>query len=490
VLSLFDGISAARIALERAGIKVDRYYASEIKPHAIKITQAMFPDTIQLGDITKIDFTALPPVDFIVFGSPCQDLSCANSEQKGLEGERSGLFFYAVEAIRICRPRWFLMENVASMKPGEKEKISLALSEFYTNDLLAMYCEPIRINSRLVSAQMRDRLYWCNWSVNQPKDRGIILQDILEQGGDALDEKSYAITATYKKDSGFRRQRTMVGMQQRAHEYSKGGLFSERNPSLTVNGGFADNNHVVSIAQKGKSFAVTANYGKMNAKNFEKGQGELISIALKDKAPCVSSEIGGFTNYSKEHGYAETQALIVDVPRSYFEHDKSYPVTANYGRKAGIADHTKNCAELIKVGNIKNDSISCRVYSPEGKSASQNANGGGQGAKTGLYQIGENVRKLTPRECCRLQTYDERVFDYFTIHRPPQKHKVIETVRLDIGSTAIIREKEINHEWEEYQKTAHKSYMSKSSFYNVFGDSFTVDVIVHILQCNGEMMGQ
>jgi hypothetical protein len=89
-----------------------------------------------------------------------------------------------------------------------------------------------------------------------------------------------------------------------------------------------------------------------------------------------------------------------------------------------------------------------------------------------------------------LQTYDERIFDYFTIHRPPQKHKVIESIRLDNGRAAVVREKEISPEWVEYHKTAHKPYMSKSSFYNVFGDSFTVDVIVHILQCNKEMMAQ
>jgi DNA (cytosine-5)-methyltransferase 3A len=465
VLSLFDGISAARVALERAGIKVDRYYASEIKSHAMKIAQAMFPDIIQIGDITKIDFTVLPPIDLIIFGSPCQDLSCANSEQKGLEGERSGLFYKAVEAIKVCKPRWFLMENVASMKPGEKEKISRALGEFYTNDLIAIYCEPVRINSRLVSAQMRDRLYWCNWSVSQPKDRDIILSDVLEQGGESLKEKSYALTATYKKDSGFRRQRTMVGLS--THE---------------------------------KSFALTANYGGMNEKNFEKHQGQLVSIALKDKAPYVSTEIGGLTNYSKKHGYAETQALIVDVPESYFGHDKAYTLTASYGKKAEIADHINNRAELIKVGNIKNDSISCRVYSPEGKAATLNANGGGQGVKTGLYligniesnaknpsrmghsvynpsgkaatvlspqtggnnnenyRIGDNVRKLTPRECCRLQTYDERVFDLFTTNRK--------------------------------KATPEKPYMSRNAFYNVFGDSFTVDVIVHILKCNKEMMSQ
>jgi DNA (cytosine-5)-methyltransferase 3A len=486
VLSLFDGISAERVALERAGIKVGRYYASEIKPHAIKIAQSMFPDTVQLGDVTKIDFTALPPVDLLIFGSPCQDLSCANSEQKGLEGERSGLFYKAVEAIRICKPRWFLMENVASMKPSEKEKISRALGEFYTNDLIGIYCEPLRINSSLVSAQMRDRLYWCNWKITQPKDKGIILQDVLEQDGENLKEKSYALTATYKKDSSFRRQRTMI--EQRSHGYNKGGFFTDKAPILTKNGACTDNNHVVTNPEK--SLALTANYGKMNEKNFAKGQGQLVSIALKDKAPCVSTEFGGFTNYSKEHGYAETQALIIDAPESYFEQDKAYALTASYGKKAGILDHVKNCAELIKVGNIKNDSISCRVYSPEGKATTQNANGGGQGTKTGLYKIGENVRKLTPRECCLLQTYDERVFDLFSTERPPQKHKVLEVIKLGNGKAAVIREKEINPDWIEWHKTPHPPYMSKSAFYNVFGDSFTVDVIVHILQCNREMMSQ
>jgi DNA (cytosine-5)-methyltransferase 3A len=300
VLSLFDGISAARVALERAGIKVDRYYASEIKPHAIKIAQAMFPDTIQLGDVTTIDFHILPKIDFIVFGSPCQDLSCANSEQRGLEGERSGLFFKAVEAIRICKPRWFLMENVASMKLGEKNKISLALGEFYTNDLLAMYCEPVGINSRLVSAQMRNRLYWCNWNVSQPKDRGIILQDVLEQDGDALNEKSYALLANYGVGYSGNRQHELVGIRQKSHGFNKGDLFTDKAPTLTANGAYTDNSHVVTNPEK--SLALTANYGKTSAKNFEKRQGQLISIALKDKAPCVSTQTGSFTNYSKKHG--------------------------------------------------------------------------------------------------------------------------------------------------------------------------------------------
>jgi DNA (cytosine-5)-methyltransferase 3A len=451
VLSLFDGISAARVALDRAGIKVDRYYASEIKPHAIKIAQSMFPDTVQLGDVNKIDFYALPPVDLLIFGSPCQDLSCANNEQKGLEGERSGLFYKAVEAIRICKPRWFLMENVASMKPGEKEKISRALGEFYTNDLVAIYCEPVRINSSLVSAQMRDRLYWCNWNVTQPKDRKLFLKDVLERGGEAQKEKSYALTATYKKDSSFRRQRTMI--EQHPHGYNKGGFFT-------------DNDHVVTNPEK--SLALTANYGKMNEKNFAKGQGQLVSIALKDKAPCVSTEVGGFTNYFKEHGYAATQ-------------------NANGGGQGARTG-------LYLIGNIESNAqnpnrMGKRVYDPSGKSATLLSPQTG-GNTNENYKIGGNVRKLTPRECCRIQTYDERVFDLFSTERPPQKHKVLEVIKLGKGKSAVIMEKEINPDWIEWHKTPHPPYMSKTSFYNVFGDSFTVDVIVHILKCNREMMSQ
>lgn len=96
VLSLFDGISCGRLALERAGIPVEKYYASEIDKYAITVTQAMFPDTIQIGDVTKIHFTDYMDVDLLIGGSPCQDLSIAKQNRQGLRGERSGLFWKAV----------------------------------------------------------------------------------------------------------------------------------------------------------------------------------------------------------------------------------------------------------------------------------------------------------------------------------------------------------------------------------------------------------
>ena len=164
VLSLFDGISCGQIALERAGIKVDNYYASEIKPIAIKVTQAHYPNTIQLGDVTKIEAKELPKIDLLIGGSPCQDFSCANLTRNGLEGEKSSLFYHYLRLLRELKPKYFLLENV-KMKKADEAKI---------NELLGV--EPIAINSKLLSAQNRPRLYWTNIpNIVAPDDKGINL---------------------------------------------------------------------------------------------------------------------------------------------------------------------------------------------------------------------------------------------------------------------------------------------------------------------------
>ena len=169
VLSLFDGISCGRVALERAGIKVDKYYASEIDKYAIQITQKNYPDTIQLGDVNDYNKWELPKIDLLIGGSPCQDLSVAKKDRAGLNGERSGLFWKYVEILKLLKPKYFLLENVASMPKEAKEIITETLG-----------VEPILINSALVSAQQRKRLYWTNIpNITQPQDKGIALKDIL-----------------------------------------------------------------------------------------------------------------------------------------------------------------------------------------------------------------------------------------------------------------------------------------------------------------------
>lgn len=177
VLSLFDGISCGRVALERAGIPVETYYASEIDKYAMSVAQAMYPDTIQIGDVCKIDFTQyVGKVDMIIGGSPCQDLSIAKQNRQGLHGERSRLFWEYIKALTIIKPKYFLLENVASMKNEDRDAITAVLRGIYPET------ECIMINSALVSAQQRKRYYWTNWHVEQPEDKGILLKDILTSG--------------------------------------------------------------------------------------------------------------------------------------------------------------------------------------------------------------------------------------------------------------------------------------------------------------------
>lgn len=127
VLSLFDGISCGQIALNKTGVVVDDYFASEIKDIAIKVTQANYPSTVQIGDVTKLDFRKYKDVDLLIGGSPCQDLSIAMSGRQGLKGNQSSLFYYYAKALEIIKPKYFLLENVARMKAEDKEIITNTL---------------------------------------------------------------------------------------------------------------------------------------------------------------------------------------------------------------------------------------------------------------------------------------------------------------------------------------------------------------------------
>jgi DNA-cytosine methyltransferase len=168
VLSLFDGMSCGRIALERAGIKIDKYYASEIDKYAIRVSQKNYPDIIQLGDINNWQEWKLPLIDLLIGGSPCQGFSFAG-KQLNFEDPRSKLFFQYVDILNHYKPKYFLLENVKMKKEYQKvitEKLGV---------------EPIEINSGLVSAQDRKRLYWTNIpGIQQPKNMHIYLKDILE----------------------------------------------------------------------------------------------------------------------------------------------------------------------------------------------------------------------------------------------------------------------------------------------------------------------
>jgi len=187
VLSLFDGMSCGRIALERAGIKVDNYYASEIDKYAIQVSKHNYPDIKHIGDVTQINAKDLPRIDLLIGGSPCQDLSslAALHGDSGLLGEKSSLFYQYLRLLKETKPTYFLLENVV-MKQKYQDAISSMLG-----------VKPILINSALVSAHTRKRLYWTNIpGIEQPEDMGITLQSILESGYTEK-QKAYCLTATY-----------------------------------------------------------------------------------------------------------------------------------------------------------------------------------------------------------------------------------------------------------------------------------------------------
>lgn len=294
VLSMFDGIACGYLALSRAGIQPEKYYASEIDKYAIQIAQKNFPDIIQIGDACKINYAQYAgEIDMIIGGSPCQDLSIAKQNREGLHGERSRLFWEFIRALSIVKPKYFLLENVASMKDEDRDAITAVLRGLYPDTVCAL------INSALVSAQQRKRYYWTNWQVEQPKDKGIFLCDILDK------------------------------------EYNDRFLLTEKN-----------------LAHVNRPYGSKAQ-----------------NITGKPKCPtlCAAMGMGGG-----------------NVPYMF------EPV--RLGHLEGLGTGQAN-----------------RVYSVKGKSVCLNANGGGGGAKTGLYHIdlpdGQYVvRKLTPLECERLQT--------------------------------------------------------------------------------------
>lgn len=354
VLSLFDGMRGGAIALERAGIQYDKYFASEIDKYAIQIADKNYPNAINLGDINNydlwefVDGFSWDNIDLVIGGSPCQDLSIAKQDRKGLQGERSGLFWRFVEILQKAKPKYFLLENVASMKDEDRDTISSILG-----------VEPIMINSALVSAQQRKRYYWTNIWTTTPNDKQIFLRDVIESGNPVTD-KSYCLTANYHK-------KCYSDMEKR-----NATLIAEPIPCAIrtwprIKKGNEARVSRPEIKHDGKAHSLTS-VSKDAMVMFQLPRGNNKGGIFIDKTPTLTASKWEYNN------------LLINKP--------------------------------VRIGQIGNDGQGNRVYSVLGKSVSLSANGGGRGAKTGLYKIdlpdGDYyVRKLTPLECERLQTVPE-----------------------------------------------------------------------------------
>lgn len=199
VLSLFDGMSCGQIALNRLGIKVSKYYASEIDKPAIKVTQHNYPETIQVGDVTKLKGEDLPQIDLLIGGSPCQGFSFAG-KKLNFEDPRSILFFEFVRLLDECKPKYFLLENV-KMKKEWQDVIS---------DLLGV--QPMRINSSKFTAAKRDRLYWTNIpNISEPTDKEISFDDINSNSDNWLEDERVERIANWKAQQKPLKNATFIG---------------------------------------------------------------------------------------------------------------------------------------------------------------------------------------------------------------------------------------------------------------------------------------
>ena len=234
-LSCFDGHSGGQIALDVAGIKVNKYYASEVDPYPIAVARYNYPNMIHLGDVRNIDTSTLPKIDLMLAGSPCTDLSFAGKQKGLVEGKQSNLFFVWCDLVQELKPKFILLENVR-MKQEWKDLISSTLG-----------FDPVAINSSLVSAQNRYRLYWFGVRdgdtykaipIQQPEDRGIVLADILEQG---LDDSWDLSNKAQDRAKNNPRSRAFTPDQEKAgallsnqHKQSTDGLYAISNGCIQV----------------------------------------------------------------------------------------------------------------------------------------------------------------------------------------------------------------------------------------------------------------
>lgn len=448
VLSLFDGISCGRVALERAGISVSKYYASEIDRYASQISMHNFPDIIRLGDVTKwMDWDInWSRVDLVTAGFPCQSWSMAG-QQLGDKDERGALFWTTLDVIRNTLKNnpnaKFLMENVR-MKKEFEDYIT------YHTEVALGRVEKILINSALVSAQNRNRFYWTNFNVSQPKDKEILLKDVVEgcfgvfqiprgknKGGVSRNyDKSPTVTSSSWELNNFAvvggaiRGRYTVNGTRQDHKMSTAGLTKQRlelrsdNKTNTLTTVQKDNVLVLKGDRNIARSIKETNDESVAIKQLECGMIQRLRPCDIIKSPCkgghVANAIDINGNESIKRVYSingksptlTTMAGGHREPKILVDRDKSHCIDANY----------------FKGGNIKN-------YIKKGRRQLVFGSAG----SVFFY------RKLTPIECERLQTLPDNY-----------------TLVVDGNNRQVV---------------------SDSQRYKAIGNGWTVDVIAHILKC-------
>jgi DNA (cytosine-5)-methyltransferase 3A len=453
ILSLFDGMACGMLAMQSAGVRVDRYVAFEIDKYAVQTSTHNFPMIEHRGDVFQADFTEFSGFDFLVGGSPCTYWSIAQKNNRETEASGMGweLFSQYVRALHEAKPMYFIYENNKSMSNAIRESITEAFG-----------FEPVCINSALVSAQNRQRLYWVGRrnpdgtysrvKVEQPEDRGILLREVLD--GLALKEKANCLCGN--------RGGCSLGhdLEKQKHNYvavpvSYGRELTEREMDYMVREIKGGRNH------------------------FDFGY---IQDGTKDKGACPTANVSKGVPYN-------VCCIPVRIPE-YGDEDKARPLGANYSNNCGGFEHrmfsnnpnkqqVDMVAQPVRIGTYQRDDGAMidhqqtRIYSTEGKSVTLCGNGGGMGAKTGLYAIpteavgcedGKTYTVYQVRDgqiTIKGKQYPIKLSDGYYIIR---KLTVSECKRLQTVP-----------EWYEFP-------VSDTQAYKMLGNGWTVEVIAHLIK--------
>ena len=387
-------MSCGQLALQRLGIEVDTYYASEIDKYAMQVTQANFPNTIHIGDVCNIKAEDYPNIDLILAGSPCQGFSFAG-KQLAFDDPRSALFFEFVRLLKEIKPKYFLLENVKMKQQFQDvitEQVSACYPDFEGGDLFGSQIKPILINSALLSAQNRQRLYWTNIpNIEQPEDKGIVLRDILE---DQISKEFY-----YKEKS-------IAYMERGSDKWAQ-----------AKSGRRADGYEQTS--DKEKSFTITANWHKGVPYNyFKETKPNQINPSKKagGKQPYMQDRV--FHKEGKSHALTESFASrthvgeLIEEERIIVNKEKKQLLIAEATKKGYTVIEDGDCFDInfpnSKTKRGRNMKYKCNALT----TASQN------------FMRFENLswRKLTPLECMRLQTVPD---DYLMPVSNSQKYKLL-----------------------------------------------------------------
>lgn len=431
------------------GLDVDEYFAYEIDKYAIKTATHNFPMIKECGDVFKADFTQYENIDYLLAGFPCTKFSIAQKkdrETKPYSGEGWNLFEQSWRAVQEAKPKYFLFENNKSMAKEIQREISKIVG-----------FEPICINSALVSAQNRNRLYWVGKrnpdgtyskvDVKQPEDRGILLKDILNNATTWLN-KSYTITATEYKDSSLQ------------HSLEKHVRTRIAEP--------------VGVSQRGR-YVESGN----RSSKCEGGTEQYVEARTDGKSNCV-------TTVQKDSMVAVPVNLTIDGKSQTIKAQYNNTSIANICRYSSTYGAT-GVAETVRVGALPrpngelSSSQGFRIYSTDGKSVSLEGNAGGAGGKTGLYAISvesENEKPIKAKSCADGKTYTvyEVKDGLITIKGKQYPIKLADGYYI-IRKLTVSECKRLQTipEWYEFP-------VSDTQAYKLCGNGWTVDVIAHLIE--------